>query len=202
MNCGEFVSSISNIVIAVAAITTVVIAARGLKSWQDELRGKSEYDIVRRLLKATYLVRNAIDDCRSPFFPASEFPPDNTATEKEPHNEATMWAYIYNNRFNPLRDAMAEFEAATIEAEVLWGDTICKLTKSLTSCVFKLRCAVDKFIRFEKNRRKNGVGEIDEATNNILTDHVTAKSENEYTKELRIAITSIEDFLRPHLMRR
>jgi hypothetical protein len=57
-------TELNSLIISICAFVILVatgIAASGLRTWQMEMmRGKGEYETDRRLLRATYKVRNAM----------------------------------------------------------------------------------------------------------------------------------------------
>src|SRR5262245_37932407 len=62
----EFLSAISSVVTAAASAFAVLLAVRGLRLWQREMRRKVNYELARRLLKSAYTVREAFDHVRQP----------------------------------------------------------------------------------------------------------------------------------------
>ena len=60
----SLIASICAVIGAVVALVATGIAASGLRTWQKEMRGKDEYETARRLLRATYKVRNAFEYIR------------------------------------------------------------------------------------------------------------------------------------------
>lgn len=61
------VAVIRDVVVMSAEAGGAVIAGLGLKTWRRQLRGHTEYDLVRRLLRAAYSVRDQVASVRSPF---------------------------------------------------------------------------------------------------------------------------------------
>ena len=55
-----------------AAVAGVIVASIGLGTWRAQLKGRTEYDLARRLLEATFDVRNMIREARSPMVPGGE----------------------------------------------------------------------------------------------------------------------------------
>jgi hypothetical protein len=79
MTGGEVVTMIKDLCLAGAGVTTAIVAVKGLQSWRRQLRGKSEYDVARDLIKATYRLREVVKVYRSPVLWAEEFPNDGKA---------------------------------------------------------------------------------------------------------------------------
>lgn len=51
---------IADVVVAVAAILGSIMAYRGLITWREQIRGKSEYECARRLLVTIRHIEHAI----------------------------------------------------------------------------------------------------------------------------------------------
>jgi len=56
----EWVAMASDIVVGIAAGVGAYVAWRGLGTWRQQLRGSSEYELSRRILRCTYQLRDAI----------------------------------------------------------------------------------------------------------------------------------------------
>ena len=61
-----------SVLVASAAITGVVVALVGLRTWRHQLKGKTEYELARRLLRAAYTVRGEFQRVRSPLMLGGE----------------------------------------------------------------------------------------------------------------------------------
>ena len=72
MTLSEVISIGKDIFLAIAAAITAIVAVMGLRSWSRELKGKAEFEAARNLALATYKLRDALRECRSPFYEISE----------------------------------------------------------------------------------------------------------------------------------
>src|SRR5436190_17833583 len=70
----EYTKIGQNVILALCAIATVLIAFFGLKTWRKELKGKSEYIKAKEVLKAVYKVRTAFMHVRNPSVYSHEYP--------------------------------------------------------------------------------------------------------------------------------
>lgn len=119
----ELVKNIGDILTAGASVGLLVVAVIGLRQWRAELRGRTELDTARSVLKNLLEVKYALVKCRIPVTFASEFSDREIQpgeTEMEAHE--LDQEYAYQKRIAQLITAALKFEAAAIEAEVLWGD--------------------------------------------------------------------------------
>jgi hypothetical protein len=62
----EYISIAKDIILAISALAAAFIAWRCLATWRKELKGKSEYEIAKQVLKSVYKVREAFKHVRSP----------------------------------------------------------------------------------------------------------------------------------------
>lgn len=203
MSFPEVIAMLRDILVAIAAATTAIVAVIGLRSWSRELKGKAEFEAARNLALATYKLRDAVRECRSPFYDNSELANFNPAWGGLPDQaDANQYAYIYKNRFAPVLTAVQGFDSHVLEAEALWGSEIKSKTDQFRACVQELNAAMGADVA---NRRSLGA----DFNNNPefakqIVDKVTylpAEENNEFSKRLREAIKEIEEQIRPHLRR-
>ena len=113
-----------DVAIAIGAVVASVVAYFGLKSWRRELRGKADFTAAQELVRATYRLREAMATCRAPWFDISEFPPGYEGKSQSWSEEAKAYAHVFQTRWSPVHQAVAPFDIATSDAEVLWGPSI------------------------------------------------------------------------------
>ena len=101
MTMPEIFTAIKDIVLVIAAATTARVAVLGLKNWSRELKGKTEFKVSRNLIRATYKLRDEIQNCRSPFISDYEFPKEYKGSlgETSAEVEAQAWLFVYKNRW-------------------------------------------------------------------------------------------------------
>jgi hypothetical protein len=150
------------------------------------------------------MLRDQISYCRSPFTAAAEFPEDyykgELGRKHSAEEEGQAWAYIYSQRWEPVGTAIQSFDAATLEAEALWGKPIKDKTLELRKCVRSLQVDIESFIR---NKYSGGAnfkdGEFGRKVEEGIWDIKSEK--NELTQRINKAIEDIEAEIRPHLSR-
>lgn len=96
MTLSEVISIGKDIFLAIAAAITAIVAVMGLRSWSRELKGKAEFEAARNLALATYKLRDALRECRSPFYEISELAGYNPGWGGSADQaEANQFAHIY-----------------------------------------------------------------------------------------------------------
>mgnify|MGYP001567622898 CR=1 FL=1 len=203
MTSGEFFGILKDIILSGAAITTAYVAYTGLGKWQKELAGKTGFEAAKALTKSTYKLRNELQDCRSPFTRASEFPEEyNKNRGKHTAEESGQaWAHVYKRRWEPVSEALREFDGAVLEAEALWGNPITEGATELRRCVAQLLGAIEDHI---ENAFSGGEDFKDKEHAKSTKAKIWASSnekDNELSRSIAQAIEKIEKQLLPHLVR-
>lgn len=190
---------IKDIILSLSAMITVILAVYGIKSWRRELAGKTRFDIARRLLQATYRIREEFWGVRSRFITAAEFPSSYSGMSGKNSNQENYEAFfhVYKNRLEPLKDAIQEFDVAALEAEVLWGDEIKKITDEIRSCLQSLRISIEG----ELSNILSGTEEPDSDYKQKVKRDVSASRDDKdpLSNKMRETLSQIEQTLKPYL---
>jgi hypothetical protein len=198
----ETISAISDVVLALAGVTTAGVAIYGVKSWARELRGRATFEVARSLARATYRLRETIRQARSPLIRAYEFPEDyeHSAVSVNRESEGRAYAHIFSKRLAPVWTAYEEFDIQSLEAEALWGSDIREKTDKLRSLVRKLAAAAEAYIDNEASGRENFNSDKDFGRQ-IRSEVFAApgQKDNELSSLIAEAVAAIENELRPHL---
>jgi len=188
-------TSIPNWITAIAAICAVFIAWRGLATWRKELKGKSEYETAKQVLKAVYKVREAFIIVRSPWI--SYVKQDNP---NDPSRYATQKLH-YNNPnhidtvMKSFEEAWAALEEQNLIAQIEWGskfqdqDMINPLRECkndfLTNSTIYYDCETDDSINPEYKNESKAI---------IYRNH---HNSDDFTLKIEEAIAKFVNFLRP-----
>mgnify|MGYP006431591917 CR=1 FL=1 len=207
-NCLLILKGIKEVVITISAIIGSIVAIWGLKTWKAQIKGKTEYDLARRILKAVYKVRESINTIRVPFITTREIEKamqDTGYSEQEIKEKIHSYKSdqaVYNYRYKSLSDSMSELRVELLEAEVHWGKEIYERMKPLNESIGKLRVNIFRLIRLKKRKSQGGIKltkeerkEMDEVIYQISQD----PEENAFTKEVHLAVEHLEEFIKPHL---
>jgi len=195
----EIIIMIKDIIIAIAAATTAIVAYKGLAKWQKELKGKANFETARLLIRATYKLRDEMRFCRSPFIPSSEFPEDYNPLKKGTgEDKGKVYAHIYGKRWEHVAKTIQEFDVHTLEAEALWGTEIREKTNQLRQCTRNLSYSIQAFI---ENEYSDGEYFKDKTFRNEIRNDIYLMKEDENPLSIKItnAIKTIESEIRPHL---
>ncbi len=203
MTTPEVITTIKDILLGAAAVTTAIVAVIGLKNWSRELRGRTEFEAARKLMRATYRVRDELQYSRAPFVTFGEYPSDypgrQTATTEQ---EAQAWSYVYRNRWKPVREALQELQTHVLEAEALWGGDIRTKADELRRCAITLQTAMEAIVDDAAQGGESFKTNRDFGKEMRSAAHASrGKEENELSKKIKAAVNALEDQVRPHLRR-
>lgn len=200
-------SFIKDTVLAGAAIFTATVAYRGIHRWRGEESGKADFDLARRIGKATFGFRDALANARSPFVFAYEFPEDYDPLRLD--MEGGAYAHALTNRFAPVRLLAIELQSLRNEAEALWGGELVEELNKLLQHASALHSAMNAFVS-----NKRALGEHF-AHNPKFGDSIRAKvfdegsqideqgnivdEKNTFTSEIENAVNEVAAYLRTKL---
>jgi hypothetical protein len=197
----EFWSSITDVAIAIAAVTTAVSAAWGVSAWKDQLVGKTEFDQSQRLLTATIKLRKEVERYRSPFHYSGEFPDSyNNLRNHTGSQKAEAYAYMYVNRWKPVASAYDVFEVEMISAEALWDEEIANPCNELQALVRKLQVDTSSFIANCESDNEDFKADPNFAMS--VRSSLYSSSDDAFNKEVKNVTDQIKLVIKPHLSRR
>ncbi|WP_343593903.1 hypothetical protein [Paracidovorax wautersii] len=201
-----FAPAFKDIAAGSAALVAVYVASRGLQTWNRQLRGTSQYELARRLLRATYRLRDAIDGVRHPVMWGAEMPdpPEDRAANMN-RDELRHWGVrqAYGKRWDALAKERSELQAELLEAEVLWGPDVKDLFKPLQELQGELFVAVENHLeatdpRQGEDHRAVYDGIIRERRQ-VLYDRSDNDGPDPFRAQLLAAVKAIEDYCRQYL---
>ena len=198
---------IKDLVLIGSAVVGIYVAIRGLNTWNRQLRGTSEYDLARRILRGVYRHRDALKNVRNPAIWVNEQPdPPEEAAKKMNSGQRHFYglAGAYQKRWDRVTEVRSELQAELLEAEVLWGkalipliDPIHKLERELFITVMNYITIINPETELDT---KQAYIKIRKEKRDILYE-ISENDPDEYATELTAAIISIENYLKPHLRR-
>jgi len=197
----EVITIIKDVIVSIAAVTTVGLAIYGVRSFSRDLKAKAEFKVARHLLRSTYKLRDAISAARAPFISASEFPEGygGTLTRESDQEKAEAYHHVYRNRWEPIWEAVQGFDADALEAEAIWGSNVKEKTNEYRSCLNTLQTAIEFHVR----NLQSGLRELDEEfARKIKEDlYATRDSNDELSESMKNKLANIEQAVIPYLKR-
>lgn len=204
--CTELVALAKDLILSGVAITGAVVAIKGLSTWQRQLKGKSEYDLSRRLLVSLFKYRDAINGVRHPAMWAYEMPspPDDKA--KDMSNEEISFygtSKAYEARWDNVQTERTNLYADLLESEALWGTEL----KDYFTTLFKLEHELFTYIRNyltvinpkTRDTKRNAIEKHLQKKRDIMYDDLNEDEDEEFKSEFKAGVYKIEQYLKPKL---
>jgi len=197
MSVIDIVALIKDIVLALSAAGTLIIASKGLSTWRKELKGKSEYQLAKEILKSVYRVREAFKRVRLRVIYSDEYPKEVLG----PHGhvlkgkEYEAADYIYKSRWEGLSKVFLELEERNLDAQVEWENEFKYTINDLRECRSELLSTIQIMLYNKKSTVPSGKEEYDKS---ILYDF---GPDCGFTQKINKAIGEFENLLRPKIQR-
>ena len=201
----KFFQIMKDVILTFAAVVGALVAFFGLKTWQKQLKGRTEYELARRLLRAVYKVRDSVHMVRNPWIPEREVYESlkETGIEAERKNIDSRFiseSAVYDTRWKKVTEALSDLKVETTEAEVLWGREINEQIKPLHDCVNKLALNIHLYLTQVKEGDGSGLDKKDkEEIFDTIYRLADIPEKDPFAGKLQDAITQIELFVKPYL---
>lgn len=197
----ETVSASANVVLALCGVGTVLAAWAGLGTWRRQLTGNLAADTARRMLLATYRLRDAIQWVRNPFMSSGEqveavvaagIPePDRQAFYADKHRRHNL---IYQRRWDKVVAAKTELDVVYVECEVLWGNILREPMLAAKASMLSVLEGVEEHLVALSRPDHNYLTPAE------IRARIYAMGENdEIVKSIKIWVYAIESVMRQHL---
>lgn len=190
----SLIQDLASIITALAAVAGLILAVMGFSTWRDQLRGRTDYELARRYLRAAYKVRDSIRFVRNPFITVEESNAalkeadlqNNNSDHKSTDRDTQRAVYAW--RWKEVKEAVSDLKVELLEAEVSWGKEAIDTQKDLHACMIKIFVAVKSHLGPSELREKND--------RDLIYD---CGEDDEFNKSLNLAVEKIERYLAPHL---
>jgi hypothetical protein len=190
--------SVRDLLLTIPAWTGATVAVLGLGAWRRQLHGKERYDLARRLLRATYRYRDALQEARSSItfaLPQPDIP--QLALQSRRDQAAAIW----QSRFDPLNAARRELEAELLESEVLWGSDHRAHYMALLDVDSQLYAAVLEQLDSLEPEPDESIVAPERVTVRRATMYARSDRSDALSQSTIAAVTAVEAVLRPYLRR-
>ena len=204
----EYITLIKDIITIISTIVIGVVAIIGLRAWRIQLRGKTEYELARRLLRSVYKVRDAIKLVRNPFASAGEISSAlrdaNIETSfGDPDYQARSQGALYQSRWKHIQEGLRDLDLEAFEAEVVWGREVIEIILPLRRQIGELYSHIEIYLKnLQEPSRRGYALKMAEKIDEVIYDFhdlVGSDSKNSFTNKTVAAVKQIEDYIRPRL---
>lgn len=195
---------VKDLVLTIAGLAGMLVATRGLSTWRRQLRGQSEFETARKVLRSAYRYRDALLAVRSPMFWHSELiAPPGELDPPGANRNATEQERGYRRRLTTAIAAGQELEAELLEAEVLWGGDVRSLSGPLFDARVDLEDAISRFIERLRNPLPVPLEDRPRVVEEAKADHALIFAPGALRDSFRLrveqAVSGIETVARRHL---
>ena len=188
-----WLQGIREIVIVAATIFGIYAGYRGLLTWWDQLRGKADFELARRILERTYQLRNVIRQVRNPFGFLTQEEVQIPRHEQLRQKFTTMWGEV--------NEALAELQTAALESEVLWGQEFSEAIIPIRRKVIELYTVIEEYLDSQEPGM-NAVVPRERVRELKKMVYFTGGEDDIYTQEFEMAVQNLEQRVRPHIERK
>lgn len=201
----EWLGNMKDIIVSISSLAVALFAYRGLNRWQEELKGKSEYQLAKNVLQSVYEVRDAFKSVRNTAIYSYEYPTElvlkSGHVAQEDKAEATM--HVYYERFKRLDAAFAKLEDLFLQALVEWGsekqDLIVDMRKQRSELLVAIQTLIDGYRKADSNSWMTK----EERKRQTCVLYYTGENSkhSEFSDEINVAVNKFDKWLRPHINR-
>src|SRR6266849_2208520 len=197
---GPWIAAVKDVLLGVAAAATALFAYLGLSAWRNELKGKSEYELAKRVLKAVYRVREAFKTVRNPAIYEYEFPEEmrDFHGHLKPEHDYEGTLRVYEKRWEKMDQPFKELEELHLEAQVEWGPEHQDVIVNLRRCRSEVLLAIQQMLRHKKNPREEPSKAAELAEKRSVLYH-SGGDQDKFTPQIDAAIGEFEKWLRPRV---
>ena len=183
------------------AFVGVCVACKGLKTWQRQLKGSSQFDVAKRLMLKVYQIRQDIEFCRAPFRTIQIFTHDG---DGKPIPKSEQQYYSSNkemwSRFNVIVKTLNEIEFLLFESEIIIDKKIRSIFMPIEEVYRELRLSIEEYIE-DCNPRYDNQRESEESRNRYreLRRIIYSRKNDEIEAKVNSAINELEIFIKPYI---
>ncbi len=201
---GIIISYTKDILTIISLGIASFVAVRGLQTWKSQLKGTNDYELAKRVLKAVYKLRNAINYVRSPLMTAGEISKamkeigiEAKITDSDYSHKSNM--AVYNMRWKKVSEAFEDLEIEAIESEVLWGKFIAESIIEIRKNVILLSTAITLFINNLESHRHFSPDDKTRQYYEKIIYNLSLDENDEFSSSLLEKIKNIENLIKPYL---
>jgi hypothetical protein len=180
----EDLKAICEMVTALAAVTGVILAWRGLQTWREQLKGTSEYQLAKETLKAAYRVQETFRSVRKKVY-----------IDKRSSDYDERLVREYERRNSKVERAYVILKERCLDAKIEWGEEFYKVQSIMMICYSIYSGCAFNMILFGKLS-----DEVDEGGNGrkvVLEGEKDEDGKNSFTEQIDNGAADFERFLRP-----
>ena len=183
------------------AFVGVCVACKGLKTWQRQLKGSSQFDVAKRLMLKVYQIRQDIAFCRA----VCRLAPRYTQIVDGESISISEWQYISTkkdlmDRFLVVGKTFNEMEILLLEAGIVISKRVHIYFDPIKDVYSTMRAGIKGYLD-AINPERNPYGDMAALTSVYLKLEgiVYAEDGDEIQVKVDSAVAEIEKFIEPYI---
>lgn len=181
----EWAKILQSVIVSICAVVTTGLAVFGFSKWRRELKGKSEYELSKSILKAVYRVKRGVAIVRNRCTYGNEAPPqseDDSGGRR--YLDYEHYRHIYDNRWQHISEPMAALEDLLIDAKAEFGRSFDFLVIPLRQFLVSLNLSLENYLESKKNTGGQCDSEALRSDSDLIFDRPSRPAAVEFTKRL------------------
>lgn len=180
----------------------VCVAWKGLRTWQRQLKGTSQFDVAKRLMLKVYQIRQDIEFCRESYrsipllthYKNGKPIPKNEQELYSSNRE--MW-----DRYNVVAKTRNEMEYILFESEIILDKNVRDFFKPIENICYILRHAIDEHIIIICDPKYKNMSESEELYNEYRESLrvIYSKEDDDIQIKVNSAVAEIEKFIKLYI---
>jgi hypothetical protein len=186
--CWEYLKSVdvSGTVTAIAAMCGIWIAWKGLQTWREQLKGTTEYQLAKEILRAVYDVQVTYELIRRPGFHGGNRSDEEYQIEFKKR---------YQNFSVTITKSMEVLHSKCIEAKIEWGSEFDGICRKLDDCYYEYNQFASEMSFFGDDDQGSELGKFNQRI--IMYGERDDSGRNFFTEQIDSGVAEFEKFLRP-----
>ena len=205
MNASEGIANFAEIVGIVVPIAGLYLVWLGLSTWREKNIWEADNDLAKRLLFATFRLRDSLNSIRNPFLSFDETALSDEEKKKRPEAKWSSYgeSQAYIRRTDHYTARRSDLEALLVEAEAHWGLE----SRAVWEDYFVLERELFRYLHCYVSLLRSDDDGMRESYRNLLSSkreilYKTGDDEDQFDADLKSALQKIEASLRKSLGRK
>ena len=195
-----------DLVTLIGAIIGLCIAWSGLRTWKRQLKGQTEYELSRRILRLCYQYRDTIRRVRDSGMSVSEYryPADVRLEALNDRQRAYLGRRgAYEARWERVTTVRSDLYPELLEAEVLWDDQLNNLMKAIFELETQLLTAIEEeMLLANPDLSEDAKSHLKDQASRLARQailYARSRREDPFQTQFRDRLDEVSQFLKGHL---
>lgn len=186
----------------IVAAVGVCIAWKGLRTWQRQLKGSSQFDVAKRLMLKVYQIRQDIEFCRESY---RSIPLLTHYKDGKPIPQSEQERYSSNremwDRYNVVAKTRNEIEFILFESEIILDKNVREVFQPVEDICYILRHAINEHIIIVCDPQYKNMSKNEESYNEYIESLrvIYSREDDDIQIKINSAVAEFEKVIRPYI---